>query len=357
VKKKAKVFVGVSGGVDSSVTLALLQKEGYDVTGVFIRTWQPDFIVCNWRDERRDAIRVCAALSVPFLECDAEEAYKKEVADYMIAEYKRGRTPNPDVMCNRNIKFGVFWQFAKAHGADCIATGHYAQIKKLKAQSWQLKASPDLSKDQSYFLWTLTQEDLAHTLFPIGEYKKEQVRKLAEKFKLPTATKKDSQGICMLGPLDTKEFLKHYIKEKPGDVLNSAGKKIGTHSGAWFLTYGERHGFTVTEKTPNDAPYYIVGKDVVNNTLIVSTEPEKIKNDRTKKIILEHVNLVSGSLPLEEISVVLRYHGEQFPCALTKKNQKYVLEAKKAFPLVAPGQSAVLFHKNVCLGGGIVASF
>ena len=354
MKKKAKVFVGVSGGVDSSVTLALLQKEGYDVTGVFIRTWQPDFIECNWRDERRDAIRVCASLNVPFLECDAEEVYKKEVADYMIAEYKRGRTPNPDVMCNRNVKFGVFWQFAKTRGADFIATGHYAQVKKVKT-GYELQVSPDTSKDQTYFLWTLTQEDLSHVLFPIGKYKKEQVRKLAKKFKLPTATKKDSQGICMLGPLDTKEFLKHYIKEKSGDVLNESGEKIGTHQGAWFLTLGERHGFTVTSKTPNDAPYYIVAKDVISNTVTVSMQKTTPLARNPKELHLEKVNWISGVIPEKESNVALCYHGELIPVTVSNEKGSVVLKTKKAFPLVASGQSAVFYSGKTCLGGAIVA--
>jgi tRNA-specific 2-thiouridylase len=200
------VFVGVSGGVDSSVSAALLKDAGYTVVGVFIRTWTPDFIECTWREERRDAMRVCAHLGIPFLECDAEEAYKKGVADYMIEEYKKGNTPNPDVMCNREVKFGVFWEFAKAHEADFIATGHYA------LNQYQLERSKDTAKDQTYFLWTLTQDDLEHTLFPIGHLEKKEVRKLAEKYKLPTATKKDSQGVCFLGPLDMKDFLKHYIE-------------------------------------------------------------------------------------------------------------------------------------------------
>ena len=200
------VFVGVSGGVDSSVSAALLKDQGYSVVGVFIRTWQPDFIECTWRDERRDAMRVCAHLDIPFLECDAEDAYKNGVADYMIEEYKKGNTPNPDVMCNREVKFGVFWKFAKDHGADYIATGHYA------VNNNGLRKSPDASKDQSYFLWTLTQDDLIHVLFPVGHLDKKDVRKLAEKYKLPTATKKDSQGVCFLGPLDMKEFLSVRLK-------------------------------------------------------------------------------------------------------------------------------------------------
>ncbi len=349
-----KVFVGLSGGVDSSVAAALLKQEGHEVTGVFIRTWQPDFIECNWRDERRDAIRVAAHLGIPFLECDAENAYKKEVADYMISEYKRGRTPNPDVMCNRNIKFGVFWQFAKANGADAIATGHYAE-NKLQASNYKLLAGQDPSKDQSYFLWTLTQDDLAHVLFPIGKYKKTQIRKLAEKFKLPTATKKDSQGICMLGPLDTKEFLKHYIKEKKGNVLSIEGKIIGFHSGAWFLTLGERHGFTITEKTPNDTRYYIIAKDVVENTITVSDEPVSQKIENKNKIMLEKVNWVYGSVPIGSITCAVRYHGELYPCTVIKEKNKIYVAFKKSTPLVALGQSVVFYMKGDCLGGGIVS--
>ncbi|NVN97440.1 hypothetical protein HXX01_04420 [Candidatus Nomurabacteria bacterium] len=220
-KLNKTVFVGVSGGVDSSVAAALLKDQGYNVVGVFIRTWSPDFIECTWKDERRDAMRVCAHLDIPFLECDAEEAYKKGVADYMIEEYKKGNTPNPDVMCNRMVKFGVFWQFAKEHGADFIATGHYARVmensfreatgggvpflgtpkngaKELREKLFSMKRGIDSSKDQSYFLWTLTQDDLSHTLFPVGHLEKRDVRRLAEKYKLPTAVKKDSQGVCFL---------------------------------------------------------------------------------------------------------------------------------------------------------------
>ena len=166
-QNKKTVFVGVSGGVDSSVSAALLKDQGYDVVVVFIRTWTPDWIDCTWREERRDAMRVCAHLEIPFLDCDAEDAYKKGVADYMIAEYRAGRVPNPDVMCNREVKFGAFWEFARARGADYIATGHYARIGQSPEASHQLLIGVDSSKDQSYFLWMLTQEDLSHTLFPI----------------------------------------------------------------------------------------------------------------------------------------------------------------------------------------------
>src|ERR1035437_6131617 len=238
MRKKKVVFVGMSGGVDSSVSAAILKKEGYEVIGVFIRTWHPDFLPCNEEEERRDAMRVAAHLNIPFLTFDFEDIYKREVADYMISEYKMGRTPNPDVMCNKYVKFGAFIKKALSMGADYVATGHYAQVGEAgkifsreypashrhhSKKSFLLRQSPDPSKDQSYFLWTLKQEQLKKILFPVGHLKKSEVRILAKKFKLPVAEKKDSQGICFLGPVDLKEFLKHYIKERKGKVLNEDG--------------------------------------------------------------------------------------------------------------------------------------
>lgn len=366
------VFVGVSGGVDSSVSAALLKEQGYNIVGVFILTWQPDFIECTWRDERRDAMRVCAHLDIPFLECDAEEAYKKGVADYMIEEYKKGNTPNPDVMCNREVKFGVFWDFAKKHGADYIATGHYAvrseiknsslkatgvgarrakrgRDKELEEKLFLMKQSPDKSKDQSYFLWTLTQADLEHTLFPVGNLNKTKVRKLAEKYKLPTATKKDSQGVCFLGPLDMKDFLAHYIKPQKGDVLNEKGEVIGTHEGALFFTVGERHGFTITKQKTNSNPLYVIGKDLKNNTITVS---ETItKNSYNKKSFeIKNINWIS-EIPKENkhYTAQIRYHGEQLPCKI--KSNSIVFDKPT---LISPGQSIVVYDRDVCIGGGIV---
>lgn len=352
-KLNKTVFVGVSGGVDSSVSAALLKDQGYDVVGVFIRTWQPDFIECTWRDERRDAMRVCAHLDIPFLECDGEEAYKKGVADYMIEEYKKGNTPNPDVMCNREVKFGIFWQFAKERGADYIATGHYA------INNHELKKSKDLSKDQSYFLWTLTKEDLSHTLFPVGHLKKTQVRKLAEKYKLPTATKKDSQGVCFLGPLDMKEFLSHYIKTQKGDVLDTEGNIIGTHNGALFFTLGERHGFNITVKGKNNKPYYVVSKDIKQNTLTVSQENNIFSGSREKSqgLSKQHfpLQLINTNWITEppkggyKYTAQIRYHGEQLPC---KVEGSSVVFDKQV--LVSPGQSIVIYDRDVCIGGGVV---
>jgi tRNA-specific 2-thiouridylase len=370
------VFVGVSGGVDSSVSAAILKDQGYDVVGVFIRTWTPDFIECTWRDERRDAMRVCAHLGIPFLECDAEEAYKKGVAEYMIEEYKKGRTPNPDVMCNREVKFGVFWQFAKAHGADFIATGHYAQVSsKFKVNTFLLQGKDD-SKDQSYFLWTLTQEDLAHTLFPVGHLEKSEVRKLAEKYKLPTATKKDSQGVCFLGPLDMKDFLSHYIEQKKGDVLNVEGEVIGEHDGAVFFTLGERHGFTITKKSPTDTPYYVVAKDIEKNTITVSISSENVFSSGPRANSPDHSKKTfSGSVLSEENSVVgvsatnwisgipeqgkkytaqIRYHGTQLPCEIEVRENNQATITFDSSILVSSGQSIVVYDGDVCLGGGVV---
>ncbi len=373
------VFVGVSGGVDSSVAAALLKEQGYNVVGVFIRTWSPDFIECTWKDERRDAMRVCAHLDIPFLECDAEEAYKKGVADYMIEEYKNGRTPNPDVMCNREVKFGVFWRFAKENGADFIATGHYAVceernslreatgggvlflstpkngVKELREKLFLLKQSPDENKDQVYFLWTLTQEDLSHTLFPIGHLKKTKVRKLAEKYKLPTSTKKDSQGVCFLGPLDMKDFLKHYIEEKKGDVLSEDGEIIGNHDGVYFFTLGERHGFNITDKKYKTEPLYVISKDIKNNTLTVSKNKIAQNGLELKSINCTKVNWIAFN-PEEgnDYKAQIRYHGEFLKCSIKPLNNNDILVTFDEPIYVDKGQSIVFYDGGICLGGAVV---
>ena len=346
--------MGVSGGVDSSVSLALLKDAGYNVVGVFIRTWTPDFIECTWKDERRDAMRVCAALDVPFLECDAEDAYKRGVADYMIREYKEGRTPNPDVMCNREVKFGVFWRFAKEHGADFIATGHYAVNAPAEAslQSF-LARSPDIAKDQSYFLWTLAEEDLSHTLFPIGHMKKSEVRKLAEKYNLPTATKKDSQGVCFLGPLDMKDFLKHYINVRSGNVVTEDGEVIGTHDGVLLYTLGERHGFTITKTTPNDTPYYIVAKDINNNTLIVSHN--KDLNKKNNEFVTLKNAVIRGEIKVgQKYGAQVRYHGEVLEIEIIEVNGDEIkIKFENPDSALASGQSVVIYDRDICVGGGV----
>lgn len=398
IKNIKTVFVGVSGGVDSSVAAALLKDQGYNVVGVFIRTWSPDFIECIWKDERRDAMRVCAHLEIPFLECDAEEAYKKGVADYMIDEYKKGNTPNPDVMCNREVKFGVFWQFAEERGADFIATGHYAQNlispcqggvpedrrgrrplrskdhlplageeKYVREKLFILKQSPDKSKDQSYFLWTLTQDDLAHTLFPVGHMQKSEVRKLAEKYNLGTAIKKDSQGVCFLGPLDMKDFLKHYIKTKIGDVINEKGEVIGCHDGAVFFTLGERHGFTILpvrieKNSPEEEskPLYVVAKDIKNNTITVSSRQDLVDENKLHRVILCNKPnwIINAPNKDKKYNAQIRYHGELLDCKVNCLGQTYADSVEITFDknvLIDKGQSIVIYDGDICLGGCIVA--
>lgn len=354
------VYVGVSGGVDSSVSAALLQKQGYKVIGVFIRTWQPDFIECTWREERRDAMRVCAHLRIPFVELDLEEEYKKGVADYMISEYQKGRTPNPDVMCNREVKFGGFLSWAKEQGADYVATGHYAQVTTEDGITSMLRGV-DNGKDQTYFLWTLTQEQLQHTLFPIGHLPKSEVRKLAERYELPTATKKDSQGICFIGDIDMKDFLSHYLDIQEGNLLNTEGEIIGTHDGSLLYTTGERRGFHIDPKykTSSDAPYFVVSKDVENNTVTVSQE--KVLTQQLVSSIVELKEVVDNQRGIhkgEKYSAQFRYHGAKISVSVKEYDvEKKILSLELLDPVdsIAQGQSVVMYRGNVCLGGGIIS--
>jgi tRNA-specific 2-thiouridylase len=356
-KAKNKVFVGLSGGVDSSVSAALLKEEGYDVTGVFIKTWHPDFLPCTWKEDRLDAMRVAAHLDIPFVTLDAEEEYKKDVADYMIEEYKRGRTPNPDVMCNKYVKFGAFLKYALAEGADFVATGHYAmnhETRNMNQTTYRLLAGTDTNKDQSYFLWTLTQEQLAYILFPVGHLPKPEVRKLAKKFGLPTAEKKDSQGVCFLGPLDMGEFLKHYSEPKRGDVLNERGDVIGFHEGAILYTLGERHGFTITKKGTEDTPYFVVKKDMRENTITVAHKSDgTLKGKGEQTLLLENINWIAEIAPEKDkiYSARVRYRGELLPCKIKGETVEFLEPQEPA----APGQSVVVYDAEECLGGGIIA--
>ena len=367
-----KVFVGLSGGVDSSVSAALLKDQGYDVTGVFIKVWHPDFLPCNWIEERRDAMRVCAKLGIPFLTFNFKKEYKQHVVDYMISEYKSGRTPNPDVMCNKYVKFGSFLNKALEMGADYVATGHYARNVKREAQNvkskeirtntfssasrFTLHAGLDFNKDQSYFLWTLTQKELSHTLFPVGHLEKSEVRKIAKKYRLHTAEKKDSQGLCFMGKVDMKEFLQHYIKEKPGKILDESGEVIGTHDGAMFYTMGQRHGFTVTKKNPTDSPYYVIAKSVEKNTITVSHKFEK--NNELKNMSSVHLENINWILDIPSIDKIyyarIRYRQEIQKCKVQVENVVTKVFFEKPQGGVSRGQSLVLYDRDVCLGGGII---
>ena len=352
-KTKGRVFVGMSGGVDSSVSAALLKKAGYDVTGVFIKVWQPEWLegtsTCTWREDRLDAMRVAVKLGIPFITIDLEKEYKKEVVDYMISEYKAGRTPNPDVMCNRFVKFGGFYDWAMKQGADFVATGHYCQIK-----DGQLAMADDANKDQSYFLWTIKSAQIPHILFPVGNIEKPEVRKLAKKFDLPTAEKKDSQGLCFIGKIDVKEFLSHYIPQKKGDVLNEQGKVIGYHDGAFFYTIGERHGFIITKKTPTDEPYYVVSKDIKKNTITVSHKNKGGELLGAKKQVkLENLNWINRKAPEPGKTLLARSRYRQGLEKIRIDNN--IVTFLKPQSTISPGQSLVIYDGKVCLGGGIIS--
>jgi len=372
--KKQKVYVGMSGGVDSSVSAALLKDQGFEVIGVFIKVWQPDFLPCNWKEERRDAMRVAAHLNIPLITLDLEKEYKKEVVDYMIREYKEGRTPNPDVMCNRYVKFGGFFDWAMKQGADFVATGHYARIdghlsrlidghlSRPSQQNIFLLKGRDDNKDQSYFLWTLTKEKLSKTLFPVGDIPKPEVRVLAKKYKLPNAEKKDSQGLCFVGKIDMKDFLKHYIDEKPGDVLNEAGEVIGEHEGALFYTLGERHGFTITKKTSKDEPYFVISKDNARNTLTVSSNKININSDeqsehiKKQDCLIKDNNWIVDTVDNNKIyKARVRYRGTLHNVKINSysNNQARVhfLDSKD---ILSSGQSIVVYDEDICVGGGTI---
>jgi tRNA-specific 2-thiouridylase len=345
-----KVFVGLSGGVDSSVAAKRLIDAGYAVTGVFIKTWQPDFLVCNWEKERLDAMRVAAQLGIPFLTCDAEEAYRVGVGEYMIAEYTAGRTPNPDALCNQKVKFGAFLQFALEHGADFVATGHYARVEQTDGL-FKLLRGLDTEKDQSYFLWTLTQEQLSRTLFPVGDTLKPVLRKEAEQAALITAQKHDSQGVCFLGAIDMPEFLSHYITPQAGSVLDTQGNTIGTHTGAHFYTIGQRHGFTLTEQGTRETPHYVIVKDIAANTITVASEPI---TTATARITLSHTNWIQGVMPSTG-QAQFRYRQTPFEIELSEEcGEILVTILTQNIELPSSGQSCVLYNGDACLGGGII---
>jgi len=349
----------MSGGVDSSVAALLLKKKGYDVVGVFMRSYNIDG--CEEGDAE-DARRVAGKLGIPFYVWVFEGEYKKKVVDYMVDGYRRGLTPNPDVMCNKEIKFGLFMEKALKFGADYVATGHYVRIansqsaigyrgknKKLNPSGYTLMAARDSAKDQSYFLWTLTQRQLKHCLFPIGDYQKPEVRKIAKKAGLPTAEKKDSQGICFLGRVTLADFLKDYIPVKKGAVLNIAGKVIGEHSGAQFYTIGQRHGLASGDwrRTPGvSKPFYVAEKNVRKNTIVV-TEGEDSPELFKKEVLLTDMNFIypttNHKLPTTVFARV-RYRQPLFKASLElAKGKLWKLVFDKPQKFVAAGQSAVFY--------------
>ena len=355
----------MSGGVDSSVAAARLRAAGYHVVGVFIKVWQAPFLRCEWEKERLDAMRVCAVLGIPFLTCNASERYKTDVVDYLVAEYKAGRTPNPDVMCNKEVKFGAFLDFADARGADYIATGHYARRGGFAAapqedtENFFLLRGIDSQKDQSYFLWTLTREQLSRTLFPIGDSLKTDIRKEAAHYGLPTADKPDSQGVCFLGELDMKEFLFNFIPREVGKVRDEAGAVVGEHDGAYFYTIGQRHGFCLHQSSPTETPYYIVAKDIEKNVLVVSHKKPKSSPSalRALGLSLSNTNWIE-ELPAHPIKIQTRYRQTPVPATVKiTSNTTAIVIPQETLDTPAAGQSCVVYDGDTVLGGGVISMF
>lgn len=343
-----KIFIGLSGGVDSAVAAHKLIADGHDVTGVFIRVWQPDFIPCNQDDEERAAKRVAAHLGIPFQRLDLIDEYKQNVVDTMVAEYKAGRTPNPDVLCNAFVKFGGFLQYALEQGADKVATGHHARVEEHEGR-FTLKRGVDAGKDQAYFLWKLTQDELAKTLMPIGDMTKTEVREYAEKVGLPSATKPDSQGLCFIGHVDMKTFLKNFMDTREGNVLNEAGEVIGTHDGAELVTLGQRGGFTITDKDAHGTVYYVVAKSIADNTIIVS--PNALSTTATNLFQLTETNWTQPVEVRKEYTCEIRYHGEPIACQFTDDTFTELKLTENV--TMADGQSLVVYDGDVCVGGGV----
>jgi len=354
------VFVGLSGGVDSGTSAAILKERGYDVVGVFIKIWQPEFIECTWREDRLDALRIAASLGIPFREIDLSQEYKQEVVDSMVRDYERGITPNPDVLCNEKIKFGAFARWAFANGADLIATGHYARAEYTSQTCAEHKSDlcrphllrgADTNKDQSYFLYRIRGEDLARTLFPIGNLSKPQVRERARSFGLPVAQKPDSQGLCFVGDVTMRDFLARFITLKPGSVLDTNGKVIGAHEGASLYTIGQRHGFTTNTASTHNEVHYVISISIKDNSITVSP-------DRTLaevcEITLRDTHWI-GDTPVFPLKTLAqsRYRETPFPVTIEQSHREIIARFDEPH-LVSSGQSLVLYDDTRTLGGGII---
>ncbi len=341
-----KAFVGISGGVDSAVSAALLQREGFDVTGVFIKIWQPTFFECTWEKDRLDAMRVAVALGVPFREIDLSDAYEKEVVRDMTESYAAGRTPNPDVECNEKIKFGAFYDWATSEGAEVVATGHYARIETVQGQAMLLKGI-DAEKDQSYFLYRIPRAHLANVRFPVGGLHKSQVRALAQDFRLPVAQKKDSQGLCFVGDVSMADFLARYIDLKPGAVLNQRDEVVGEHAGAALYTIGQRHGFQVLSGDVHK-PHYVTAVDAGANTVHVSSDVADCMRESAE---LDAAHQLREWKDGEVLLAQSRYRETPFEVTLRLDGEK-VVATFRAPHIVSPGQSLVLYDGERCVGGG-----
>lgn len=352
-----RIALGMSGGVDSSLCAHLLKEQGHEVVGVFLECWRSPG--CRVEEDRADALKVALSLSIPFQVLDFKQTYKDTVVEYFFAEYQAGRTPNPDVLCNKEIKFGLFYDWAMKNGFDAIATGHYAKTN----ERGELLIPADAHKDQTYFLYLLTANQLKHTVFPLANLTKPQVRQEAAKRGLHVADKADSTGICFIGEINVHTFLKERLGEKPGEIVDTKGRTLGTHQGLWFYTIGQRHGFEVDKKTAvtlglvdanqKDAfpILYVIGKDAEKNQLIVGRGAETLRQE----FAVDNIHWIDHEpTNPDSLLVRIRHTGQLLPGKLS--NKKVILHQPTHG--IAEGQSAVFYSVNgtdtICLGGGII---
>jgi tRNA-specific 2-thiouridylase len=367
-------MVGVSGGVDSSVAALRLRAAGESIAGLFMQNWDEDLAQeragvaegrmpgagagdCRADADRRDALGVCARLGIPFHARNFAGEYWSAVFEHFLAEYRAGRTPNPDVLCNREIKFKTFLDEARALGAEQIATGHYARIDRLDGR-WRLLRAVDRDKDQTYFLHQLGQSQLAATLFPIGELPKREVRRLAAEAALPVAAKKDSTGICFVGERDFREFLGNYIPARPGEIRSVDGTRLGEHAGVFFYTLGQREGLQLGgQRGRSGAPWFVVGKDVASNVLVVDQGSDS-PYLQSRRLESEHVHWIAGSAPAPVFAcgAQVRYRQAAQDCEVrVRPDGSLDVSFAQAQRAVTPGQSIVLYDGEECLGGAVIA--
>ncbi|MCH9770028.1 MAG: tRNA 2-thiouridine(34) synthase MnmA [Gammaproteobacteria bacterium] len=358
-KPNAKIVVGLSGGVDSAVTALLLKEQGYAVSAIFMQNWETDNDDphCTAEQDLNDARKITKQLDIDLQVVNFSKDYWHKVFQYCLDEFNAGRTPNPDIWCNKEIKFNTFLKHTLDIGADYLATGHYARIAK-QDDKYELLKGLDNSKDQSYFLYTLGQFELAHSLFPLGGLEKTKVREIAKAHKLANYAKKDSTGICFIGERKFKDFLKEFLLAQPGEMQTPDGKTIGQHDGLMFYTIGQRQGLNIGGlKNAKDAPWYVLDKNIKENVLIVgqgSEHPLLFKS----ALICQQFDWVSGTAPKPPFNcrAKIRYRQQDQACKVTALNAKQLkIEFTEPQRAITPGQSIVFYQNDICLGGGIIS--